>query len=201
MKKSKPLITLLIVALLGFLSVGITGLYSFKESLIQAKKEDIATVLKIVRNQSAIYIDQYRQGLLTKEETDEKIIEFLSAMQYESAYVWANDNLGIARVHARKEVIGQFQHSYVKHMAQLVDRDISFITEINIKPIVDEKITKINGISKIPEWDWVIGFGIYMDDIDDVIFSTEMLFVISILISMLLTCLVAVYWIRKAKHS
>jgi hypothetical protein len=79
-----------------------------KKPLIASKKQDVETVLTIVSNQSSVYIEQYKQGLLTKQETDEKIIHFLSAMQFESAYIWANDNFGIARVLTRKEIIGSF---------------------------------------------------------------------------------------------
>ena len=70
--------------------------------------------MTIASNQSSVYIEQYKQGLLTKQETNEKIIHFLSAMQFESAYIWANDNFGIARGHTRKEIIGSFNGLMLK---------------------------------------------------------------------------------------
>tara|TARA_B110000259_G_scaffold50568_1_gene59491 strand:+ start:24655 stop:24783 length:129 start_codon:yes stop_codon:yes gene_type:complete len=42
-------------------------------------------MLTITSNQSSVYIEQYKKGLLTKQETGEKIIHFLSAMQFKSA--------------------------------------------------------------------------------------------------------------------
>jgi hypothetical protein len=65
-------------------------------------------MLTIASNQSSVYIGQYKQGLLIKQETVEKIIHFLSAMQFKSASIWENDNFGIARVLTRKEIIGSF---------------------------------------------------------------------------------------------
>lgn len=199
MNNTKPLTILLIVSLISLLVVGVIGISSFKESLIEAKKEDVKKILNMARNQSTIYINQHKQGVLTKEQAEKKVVALLSAMQHKSDYVWANDSFGIARVHARKEIVGQFQKSYVEHMAQLTDHDFFYLTQPNIKPIKDERVLKINGITKLPEWDWVIGFGIYLDDVDRVVFDAEMQFIISIIASILLVSVVALYWIRQLK--
>jgi methyl-accepting chemotaxis protein len=197
-KKTKPLASLLVVALIGFLSTGFAGFHSLKESLVEVKKQDITTVLNMARNQSSSYINQHKQGLLTKQEADKKIIEFLSGMQHEAAYIWANDNHGIARVHAREEITGQFQTSYIKHMAQLHDDNIVYYPVTNIKPVSNHRVLKINGFTKIPEWDWVIGFGVYMDDIEKVALKSMVPFIISGAISILILISTAFYWLNKS---
>jgi methyl-accepting chemotaxis protein len=200
MKNIKQLVAVLIVALVGFLAVGLVGLHYVKNSLIESEKQSIATLLNIARNQSVLYINQYKQGLLTKEETDNKIIQFLSALQYKSAYVWANDNHGIARVHARAEVVGQFQSSYIEHMKHLASTKIFYLTENNIKPITNQRVFKINGVTKIPEWNWVIGFGVYMDDINKSIFDSALAFIITGMISISLLFSVVIYMLRSSDH-
>ena len=200
MKNQKPLVILLTVALIGFISTGFIGFQYTKEAVIASKKQDVETMLTIASNQSYVYIEQYKKGLLTKQETDEKIIHFLSAMQFKSAYIWANDNFGIARVHTRKEIIGQFQRSYVENMTELVNKKIYFRTQPNIKPISNQRVLKINGITKIPEWDWVIGYGLYMDDVNRVVFKARRLFIISLILSMLMVSFVAFHFMRRKNN-
>lgn len=197
MKNQKPLVTLLIVSLIAFVLLGFIGYHYTKQSVIATKKQEVETMLAIASKQSSVYIDQYKQGLLTKQQAEEKIIHFLSALQFESAYIWANDNFGIARVHARKEIIGQFQRSYVENMSALANKKIYYRTQANIKPISNQIVFKINGITKLPEWDWVIGYGIYMDDVNRLVFKARRLFIISLILSMVMVSFVAFYFMRR----
>lgn len=199
MKNQKPLVTLLIVSLIAFVLLGFIGYHYTKQSVIATKKQEVETMLAIASKQSSVYIDQYKQGLLTKQQAEEKMIHFLSALQFESAYIWANDNFGIARVHARKEIIGQFQQSYVEDMAALANKKIYYQTKFNLKPGLDERVLKSNGITKIPEWDWVIGYGIYMDGVNEIALNAQMPFIISLMLLMTLVTLVAFYLMRR-KH-
>ncbi|WP_432468208.1 cache domain-containing protein [Agarivorans sp. Z349TD_8] len=199
MKDIKAFAILMTVMLLGFISVGVTGFYTFKESLIEAKKQEIELLLNIARQQSAIYIEQYHQGLLSKAETDQKIIKFLSGMRYGASYLWANDNNAIARVHIRERVIGQIQKSYVRHMENLVHEDILYVVETNIKPSNNTRTWKINGVTEIPEWKWVIGMGIYLDDVDNTLFTYISKFLISIVISMVVIIMTFIYSIRRSR--
>lgn len=199
MSSSKPLVSLLVVVIVGFLAVGIVGFHTLKDGMIEVKKQDIAAILNIARSQSTHYISQYQLGILTKEQAEENIVHFLSSLRYEADYVWANDSNGIGRVHPRKEIVGQFQSSYPNHIAKLADKDIFFLTKTNIKPVSDEIIIKTNGVVKLPEWNWVIGFGLYMDDMNGMILSSAKAFIATILISTFLAFLVAYYWLRQSR--
>ncbi|MET0123752.1 MAG: cache domain-containing protein [Candidatus Thiodiazotropha sp. 6PLUC9] len=197
MSSIKPLFLLLTGSLIGLLFVGVIGFNSIKETLIESKKEDIATVLNVARHQSAKFINQYHQGILSKEQTDDKIIEFLSGMRYESNYVWANDNNAIARVHVREEVIGQFQKSYARYIDELTDDNFLYDTDTNIKPGIDKKVMKINGMAKIPEWEWIVGYGIYMDDFNQTLYELVKVFIFSVAISIFVVIAVAIASIKR----
>jgi len=199
MNRMKPLVTLLTVTLIGFLSVGIVGFHTLKASLVESKKQDVAAILNIARNQSARYVEQYEQGILTKQQADEKIIHYLSSLRYGSSYVWANDDNGIARVHPRQEIIGQFQKSYPHHIAHLTDDNIYYLTKRNVKPVTNRIIEKTNGVVKLSSWNWVIGFGLYMDDVDKIIIDSMKSFITIIMVSILMALLVTNYWLKKAK--
>jgi methyl-accepting chemotaxis protein len=142
------------------------SLYAFKENLVESRKYEIATVLQFAQAQASIYVEKVRAGRITREEAEEEFVRILSATNQGSDYVWANDSFAIARVHIRDEVIGTFQESYTKHLALLTNKEIIFDISSNVKPISDKRVKKINGITKIPYWNWIVGYGVYMDEVN-----------------------------------
>ena len=167
MKTSKQFWIIISVIISCSILTTILNLYAFKENLLESRKREITTILNFARNQSLIYVEKHKNGLLSREEAENAIIKALSAMNEGSRYIWANDNHAIARVHVRPEVLGKFQSSYIINMNLLKNKDTAFITETNVKPIIEKRVLKINGVTKIPDWNWVIGYGAYLDDIEE----------------------------------
>jgi methyl-accepting chemotaxis protein len=184
MKLSKQLFILVIFVALGFLVLGAYGLNSLKSNLVEARKHEIKTVLTFAQKQAMIFVAQEQQGLLSHSEAEAKVIELLTGMREGSAYLWANGNDGLARVHVKAEKIGQFQSSYADDIKQLSTQDFVFKVSSNSKPGSTVEVLKVNGMAKIPTWNWVIGIGVYMDDIDDAYWSFATRFIVIALIIM-----------------
>ncbi|WP_432461064.1 MULTISPECIES: methyl-accepting chemotaxis protein [unclassified Agarivorans] len=166
MKLSRQLTYLMIVVILGFISLGIFGLTELKSSLIESRKHEIQSILTFARTQSQLYIDQNKKGLITREEAEAKVVEVLSGIRFGASYVWSNDNKGMSRVHIRPEKMGIFQKSYQEHMEKLQNKDFAFSVGSNLKPNTNTKVIKVNGMTKLPGWNWVVGYGVYMDDVE-----------------------------------
>ncbi|CAM3768991.1 Methyl-accepting chemotaxis protein 4 [Vibrio aerogenes CECT 7868] len=166
MKLSRQLAYLIVSIALGFVLLGLFGLESLRSNLIESRKHEIQSVLSFAKNQVSVYVKQEKQGLITREEAEKKAVEVLSGLRFGASYIWSNDNHAIARVHVRSEKLGQFQKSYQGHIAELRNKDFIIDVGENVKPGTNKKTVKINGVTKIPGWDWVIGYGVYMDDLD-----------------------------------
>ncbi len=183
MKTSNQIGIALSIVIVSSVLTSAFGLYIFKEHLIESRKREISTILHFANAQASIYVEKHKDGLMSREEAEDEAVKALSKMNMGSHYIWANDHHAIARVHARPEIIGQFQTSYIHHMALLKSKVIAFHTETNIKPITNKRVMKINGISKLPQWDWVIGYGAYMDDIEsDFLDAAAISFAVNLLI-------------------
>ncbi|CAM3613071.1 Methyl-accepting chemotaxis protein 4 [Vibrio aerogenes CECT 7868] len=161
--KTTPLFAISLVLLL--MLVCFYTLHILRVSLIEARKHEVNTVLSMAKHYSAGVISQEQAGELTLEEAEQQLVDFLSGLRDgKSRYVWANDGNAFARVHVRPHVLGRFQKSYTRDMSLLQEQDPVFIVTTNVKPGDDVRVLKINGVTRIPVWNWTVGFGIYMDE-------------------------------------
>lgn len=177
MKLSQQLTALIVVVLLGLMSLGAYGLYSLRNTLIESRKHELESVLTFAKKQVEQVVNAEAAGKLTKAAAEQQVIDLLSQYRDGATYVWSNDNNGIARVHVKKEKLGQVQASYQGHIAALQNTDFIFDVGPNFKPGSTEEVLKVNAVTKIPGWNWVMGLGVYMDDLTDVYWSFALRFV------------------------
>jgi methyl-accepting chemotaxis protein len=165
------------VWLLTFVSITTTAIVLslswnvIRNVIVNSSKQQINSTLQFAVAQSQAYIEKEKSGELTHEEAENEVVFLLSNMRFSTSYVWANDNHAIARVHVRDNVVGTFQQSYMRHQTlleqnQALESDVVYEIDSNLKPLVDKYTLKINGLILLPEWEWVIGYGLYYDDLN-----------------------------------
>jgi len=192
--KKSWLVATIVLSIIGS---NIFYLFKIREQIVNEKKQSIVSVLNTAQKTASIYVKQHIDGLLTKRQAETALIEALTTNNKDFDYIWINDNDGIARAHIRPEIIGQFQSSYINHIAALKHKDIIFETKTNLKPKLEKIILKINGIAKIPDWDWVFGYGVYEDDIEDEFLEKSLKTIPYNIISTFALIFVAVYKTKK----
>lgn len=197
MKLSKQLGLLVLIVVVGFVLLGSFGLMSLRTSLVEARKHELQTVLTFARHQASVYIDQAERGEISRSEAEERVIEVLSAMREGDSFIWSNDNNAIARVHATASKVGAFQESYATHMAQLADQEIFYRVGESEKPNSTERVIKVNAISYLPGWNWVIGIGAYMDNVNAAFWGFATQFMIIAVVVLAIVMGIAVYMVRN----
>lgn len=165
MKLSNQLMILILVVVMGLVSVGAYGLFSLRNSLIDSSKHELETVLTFAKKQAQFYMDKEQKGEITRAEAEQAVVEVLSQYRDGAAYIWSNDNNAVARVHIKPEKIGQKQDSYAGHIAALAREEFIFDMAENAKPGTNEMVLKVNAVTKLSGWNWVLGLGVYMDDL------------------------------------
>lgn len=197
MKLSKQLSIIIFVAILGLMILGAVTLKTLKTNLISSGENEIKSILVLAKEQAKYYIELEQQGKISRKTAEEKVVELLSNMRHGSSYIWANDNKAISRVHPKASVLGVFQPTYSEHFKALNSKDFLVTVGQYPKPGTEKLLTKMNASTKLPSWDWVIGYGIYMDDVDEKYMNSAIYFtLIALLIIALIIC-VAVYIARN----
>ncbi len=152
-------------------------LMPFIRGLIMAEKK--ATVSYLVQ-QATSQIDSYRKqaaaGTLSTEEAQKRAAERISAMRYDgSNYLWINDLSPKMIMHPIKpELNGKDLSDTKDHNGKLLfvemakvckDQGKGFVDYAWAKPGSTQPVPKISYVELYQPWGWVVGTGIYIDDV------------------------------------
>lgn len=164
------IIAMFTVALAGF------SLSSLKSAMMQerlVKIEDISNTAKMI---AARYHDLEKNGTLTREEAQKAAVEAISAMRFENGenYIFVFDNKSVTVSHAKTSLIG-------KDLSKLEDANgVKIIPElVNLaksgggsleylwpRAGSDVPIEKWGYAVGFEPWQWMMGTGVYIDDLE-----------------------------------
>lgn len=60
------------------------------------------------------------------------------------------------------------------YLDALKSSDFAFVVDLVKRPKSEALVPKINGVQRIPEWNWMLGFGLFTDDIDAAYWSNAL---------------------------
>ncbi len=116
-----------------------------------------------------------------EKEVQNEVLERLDTLRYgTNGYIWIHDTNHTLLMHPfRKEAIGQnekelqdLKGNYInKIMTQtaLNNKEGAFFDYYWYKPNSTVAVKKVSFVKHIPGWDWIIGTGVYLDDIESLV--------------------------------
>ena len=168
--------------LVALIIIGLTtldGLNLFEEykSLVAQKKSTTSELVNSTYGIIEHHYDLQQKGELTKEQAQQKSLKIISNLRYDTNnYFWVNDYTPNMIMHPIKPQLNG------KSVANVKDPDGKnlFVDMVNItrskgkgfvyykwaKPGFDEPVDKIGFVRGFTPWQWIIGTGTYLDDID-----------------------------------
>ncbi|MGM0509197.1 MAG: cache domain-containing protein [Fusobacteriota bacterium] len=147
---------------------------SFKTEIITGKYyKDLSWILLVGKS-----LENQRQKI------QEEISKYLNEVIYQGdGYLFIHDYKGNVVVHGnRPSFIGEnlWEHSdsdgvkvFQKNIENLKDKDESFVKYNWYKASIGKKVPKLSFIKKIENWNWILGSGLYLDDIDEAIIKSK----------------------------
>ncbi len=185
------------------------ALMPFIRELIMKEKQ--ATVSNLVQEATSVvasYQKQVDAGTLTKEDAQKQAAERIAAIRYnEKDYIWINDltpkmimhpikpELNGKDLRENKDPNGKFL--FVEMVKVCKDKGKGFVEYAWEKPGSSSPMPKLSYVELYQPWGWILGTGIYIDDI-----NTQMhkiMFGISgaLCVLMVLTILLALFIARS----
>jgi methyl-accepting chemotaxis protein len=182
--KLKTRITLIVIAaLLALVSLIVLSAFEMKRDLINGRKEVIQSVLEVVHSTLAAYRAQEAAGTLTHEQAQKAAADAIGALRYggkdgKSEYVYSFTTDGVGIYHVIKERIGQNMLEKIKDaQGNYTWKDIlaavkqspggAYLTTFTARPGQKETVPKLGYVMLFEPWSWVLGTGVYIDDIND----------------------------------
>ena len=154
-----------------------SGMYmAAKANVIEGRRDEIKHVVQTGWGVLDHYAKQAAQGLMSEEEAQQKAIASIQNLRFDgSNYLWINNLEPRMIMHPIKpELNGKSMASVKDPNGKALFSDIvqlcrkqgqGFVEYTWDKPGSDKPVAKISYVQKLPQWNWIIGAGTYMDDV------------------------------------
>lgn len=175
MKVAHRLFIIAACACAGLIAIAMFALHTLHGTMLEDRRREIYTVLNLASKQVEYFQGLEKAGTLTTAAAQARAVEALGALRDgKNAYIWARTNGALSIVHPNPDVIGKVDYgatlpsgksawqNYLDHLH--TDR-FAFFDDKVARPGQSQPVDKINGVTQVQGWNWVMGFGVYADDI------------------------------------
>jgi len=167
------------------------NLSDMREQLETSKTEQSKHIVMSASNIARHFYRQQQRGIISNEQAQASALEAISAIRYDgNNYVFVSDlNAQMVSHPIKPELNGQDMRStrdqnglqiFVEFARLAKKQGQGSVNYFWPKPSEEQAIEKTSYVNLIKQWGWVIGTGVYTDDID-AIFRAELLHAIFIL--------------------
>ncbi|MFP5359186.1 MAG: cache domain-containing protein, partial [Actinomycetes bacterium] len=168
-----------IVALiaLGMATVILVGALTVRERMMTERENATRQVVEVGVQIVDSYVAQAASGELTLEQAQSFAAAKLRDLRYSGEeYFWINDEAPVMVMHPIKpelegtDVSGTLDTNgtaiFVEFVALVQEQGAGFVSYTWPKPGSEESAPKVSYVAGVPEWGWVVGSGIYVDDVE-----------------------------------
>jgi methyl-accepting chemotaxis protein len=174
---STQLNLLAVVMILGMVGLGVYNLFQEQGHLVEERQETLASLVESAIGIFAHYHEQELGGTLSRREAQERALFAVEAMRYSGDnYLWVNDMAPVMIMHPTvPELNGQDLSGLVDpygkrlfmEMVAIVKEKGQGVVEYSWpKPGFKEPAPKASHVAGFEPWGWIVGTGVYIDDLD-----------------------------------
>jgi len=201
-------VLLLVLIIAGLIILSSISLSQAYQSLLQQKHSSNQQVVEAAYSVVEHFHQQQNDGQLNEEQAKKQAIEVLNSLRYDKTnYFWINDFSPTMIMHPIKPALNGKNVGGVKDP----DGTALFINMVNIvrekgqgfvpykwpKPGVDDPVDKISFVKGFTPWQWIIGSGTYIDDIDTT-FTTQRNILLAYAFILIVVVILLGYFIGKS---
>lgn len=199
---------LLLAAALGILAVGAVGIGDLARSITEERRNQAREMVEVAVRLIRHIDSQVAAGRLSRPEAQEWAKEELRNLRFgKSGYFWVIDTRSRTVAHPiRRELenvdMAAALDPYGRAVAAAAQQAVNaggsgFISYDWPKPGSDSAIRKVSFVTLYDPWEWIVGTGLYVDDVREMIW-TRSAFVAGIALIVLAIVLAASTWIARS---
>ncbi|EPC00504.1 hypothetical protein L861_06075 [Litchfieldella anticariensis FP35 = DSM 16096] len=168
---------LVVVMILGMVGLGVFSLFQEQEHLVNERQAALASLVESAMGVLANYHQQELDGTLSREEAQKRALDAIKGMRYGGGnYFWVNDMTPAMIMHTVKpELNGQDlsgfedpsgKRLFIEMVDTVKEHGQGIVEYLWPKPGFDEPVPKASYVAGFAPWGWIVGTGIYIDDLD-----------------------------------
>ena len=171
-------ITLILgLSLAGMVLLVAAGLTHLHDETMEGRRLQTRRIVEVATSLVDHYVEQANAGLMMEDDAKEAAIQALRALRYgDDAYFWINDMAArVVMDPVRQDLAGKDMSAVVDGngkaiftaFVQAVAKEgAGFVDYLWPKPGFEQPVAKIAYVKGIESWGWVVGSGIYVDDVE-----------------------------------
>ena len=152
-------------------------LHSERQLLLQDRQEKVRNLVETAHGVIVRFEAEFKAGRMAEADAKKAAAETVRAMRYDGTeYFWINDMTPVIVMHAAKpELEGKDMSALkdpngkllFKEFVEVVRKDGGgFMDYLWPKPGAEKPVAKISYVKGFAPWGWIVGTGIYLDDVD-----------------------------------
>ncbi len=185
--------------------VSCIGLSTLYDNLVLDRQDKIKSVVDSARSVAQLNSQRAKAGEMTVEEARRQTLQIIGAQRYGAdgkEYLWVNDTKGAFLAHPTKTGVTALEAKdanglpYMKEFIEAASRGGDFVRYHWLRDESKPPVEKLSYVAPFAEWGWVIGTGVYIDDIHAVFLRSAAMSAGMTLISL---CLggIAIFLVRR----
>lgn len=179
MKIKKRMLLILAVVIACTFAIQYRSLYEIKHELMDGRQKNVKDVVEMAASVVNHYIGEVKDGELTLEEAKKEALDKVATLRYDNGnYVWINDYNSVMIMHpVSKALVGKDLSDFTdkngtkifSEFTKAAKKGGGFVDYVWGKPGEDKDklFPKISYVIGVDEWQWAVGSGIYVDDVEN----------------------------------
>lgn len=184
------------VALIGLIAVAALSLMELRRQMLADRYAFTENIVEIGYGILDHHVGLADAGAMSLEEAQTAALEALRGLRYRGdEYFWVNDVAPVMLMHPfRPDLEGQSVggmtdaggHRLFQSFIAVAQRDgAGFVPYLWPKPGFEEPVQKISYVRLLEDWGWIIGSGVYLDDVDAAFRSEALVLGLYVLLALL----------------
>ena len=176
---ARKLQIIMALALVAFVAVSAMSLVDYRGVMLRDRMDKTRNVVEVAGSTIRAQYDRFKRGEIGEDEAKAAAVAQVKALRYEGEnYFWIIDGKANMIMHPFKPELDGTDASEIKDpkgvklFSEMTEAVTSghdgFVRYSWPKPGMDKTkpAAKISYVSSIPEWGWIVGSGIYLDDVN-----------------------------------
>ncbi|OEJ64638.1 methyl-accepting chemotaxis protein [Magnetovibrio blakemorei] len=202
---NKKLMLIVALVAVGMMVIFSISLYALRSEMMDSRQQKTKSIVETTLSVIAHFEAMSHSGQLTKAEAQEKAKLAVADLRYDDGnYVWINDLDVIMVMHPLKPALNGKDLSDIKDpngfalftaFADTVrNKGAGFVPYMWAKPGFDKPQPKISYVGGFTPWEWVVGTGVYIDDVNTAFYNQAMVFavVFAVVLSLVVAFAIAI---------
>lgn len=203
----QKLISLTILVLIGSIIINTFFLFQYKETLMHARQMQVENLIEAAHGVVQRQYNLANAGTISTEVAQTNAKETLRAMRYGNEYFWIHHTdlkmlMHPFRTDLENKDIREYKTDkglqlFVEMQKVIENKGSGFYHYDWQKPGQTESLPKVSYLKRFEPWGWVIGTGIYVDDVNTLFWeNTETAMTVNLVLLTLL--IILVWWIARS---